>query len=130
MPKTFDARAIRDRFGWLTAVSSLVAIEIAYVVKGELGAKGMTLGIIGTGTSILAMWQAISVVGANNRELKPDVLKMLGHMIAALGLMPILFLCMNVCHKLGSVANGCFCGGIALVYSLLIGWGVLRVQLS
>ncbi len=107
-----------------------MAVLLAYVARGAVGAQGMALGIIGTGTNFLALWMAVSLTGFNpskDPSVRPE---MVVRGLVLLASLPGILVCMRLSHALGSVADSCFLVGLGVVYSAMIWWGVLRTRLD
>lgn len=119
------------RFYVLVALSiGLLAAAIAFVTKGEIGVQGFALGAVATSSSLYGLWMVVCILSSDPSKDPSVLLKILLRGMVFLTSLPIFLVCMRISHGLGPVADGCFIGGLALVYLFAISWGVLRTQLD
>ncbi len=123
-------KAVKRFFLLISTFCIVSGILIAFGLKGEPGATGFALGTIATVSNFFGLWMAIGIIGADPSKDPAVIPKLLLRALAFLTSLPIFLVCMRRSHALGPVADGCFIGGLALVYLMAISWGVLRVQLD
>ena len=106
----------------------LVAIFLgfAWAKGGDTGLAGMAIGLAGVSFNVWALWGMVRYIGrtfANERTTKLGTFVI---MLLFFMKLPILIGLVLVTRRLGGAAPSCFLGGLALVYSTLIGWAVVE----
>lgn len=102
-------------------ITSLLGLAASYVFWGDKGLFGMVLGLFGTGFSMLALWFILGIAGKSIKETAQTDGAAVFAACAFLMKLPIWAICAMIAQKMGGPTLNCFLGGIALVYSLIIG---------
>ncbi len=109
------------KFTVACVITGLLGLVGSYVFWGEKGLFGMVLGLGGTGFSMLALWFILVIAGRSIKETAQTDGAAVFAGTAFLLKLPIWAVSAMIAQKMGGPTLNCFLGGIALVYSLIIG---------
>jgi hypothetical protein len=109
------------KFAIACTITGLAGLICSYVFWGNKGLFGMVLGLGGTGFSMLALWGILAIAGRSIKETAKTDGAAVFAATAFLLKLPIWSISAMIAQKVGGVTLNCFLGGIALVYSLIIG---------
>lgn len=109
---------------WIGILGVIVGSIGCGVLGGGTALAGYLLGVGATAFNLIALWLVIRLLGAPPEEGPKRVLSTGWVVVAFFAKLPLFVLLGQQAHRLGGAAPGCFLAGIALVYSLLVGWAL------
>lgn len=109
------------KFAIACTVTGIAGLATSYIFWGPKGIYGMSLGLFGTGFSMIALWGILAVAGKSIKETAQTDGAAVFAAAAFLMKLPIWSVCAMIAQKAGGPTLNCFLAGIALVYSCIIG---------
>lgn len=109
---------------WLKVTLALAALGAgtAFGLGGPIALAGFGLGLAATAFSVTVLWLVIRLWTESAARSRFVTLAVV---VAFLLKLPLFVLLGNAAQALGPPAPACFLGGLALVYSALVGWALI-----
>ena len=109
------------KFAIACTITGIAGLIVSYAFWGNKGLFGMVLGLGGTGFSMIALWGILAIAGKSIKETAQTDGAAIFAAVAFLMKLPIWAISAMIAQKAGGPTLNCFLGGIALVYSCIIG---------